>query len=362
MAAHETTTTCDDRPGHEREQRPRSRVDRFATGAVAAVLIAPVTFSALAHAGRAGPIPQAHLQDLVVAAAESSGPLAEAREQFRMLQKQVVELGDRVIGRTGLATRQRTLDAIVNQEIKVKSEEAAYENAKLAREVAEIAIVEYTEGIYRQVEATLKGELVLAEAGPPRAEDWVEALKNRLAKTKEASTGSAPELAYEYGLESRISEFELSVPRKRLDLANAQAKLDHFLLFAKTKREKELRAEVENARSDELAKQAHWEHEKFKLKNLQEAVKHQDEQGHGQQVLAHLKQAVSIVEELNSKLARAEKDLQPAAPIRDEIAYMNHQLQAVIDDLRREDAAAQWRKLKPGVHAAALKFLGPQAR
>ena len=41
-------------------------------------------------------------------------------------------------------------DQLVNQWITVKSAEASYENAKLAREVAEIAVVEYAEGIYKQ--------------------------------------------------------------------------------------------------------------------------------------------------------------------------------------------------------------------
>ena len=41
-------------------------------------------------------------------------------------------------------------DQLINQKITVKSAEANYENAKLAREVAEIAVMEYSEGIYKQ--------------------------------------------------------------------------------------------------------------------------------------------------------------------------------------------------------------------
>ena len=40
-------------------------------------------------------------------------------------------------------------DQLVNQRITVKAAEATYENARLAREVAEIAVVEYIEGIYK---------------------------------------------------------------------------------------------------------------------------------------------------------------------------------------------------------------------
>src|SRR2546421_5309526 len=41
---------------------------------------------------------------------------------------------------------------------------ATYENAKLTREVAEIAVIEYKEGIYRQDTDTIKGEIALAES------------------------------------------------------------------------------------------------------------------------------------------------------------------------------------------------------
>ena len=41
-------------------------------------------------------------------------------------------------------------DQLVNQKITTKSAEANHENAKLTREVAEIAVVEYEEGIFKQ--------------------------------------------------------------------------------------------------------------------------------------------------------------------------------------------------------------------
>jgi HlyD family secretion protein len=48
--------------------------------------------------------------------------------------------------------------------IALQSAAADYENAKLTREVAEIAVVEYTEGIFKQDLDTVKGELALAES------------------------------------------------------------------------------------------------------------------------------------------------------------------------------------------------------
>jgi len=54
-------------------------------------------------------------------------------------------------------------DSLTNQQITTKSAAANYENAKLTREVAEIAVVEYVEGIYVQDLQTVEGEIKLAE-------------------------------------------------------------------------------------------------------------------------------------------------------------------------------------------------------
>ncbi len=360
MWPSESMTILDDQPGHEREQKSQSMAHRFGLRAVVAALIAFAPLADLLHNARAGTVAQASSKNQVTATADSTVPLAESREQFRRLQTQLFELGAQVLGRA--APPNQISDAIINQQITVKSAEANYENAKLTREVAEIAVVEYTEGIYKQDLATLQGELKVAELGPPRAEDWVEAIKDRLAKTRQASIGSAPELAYEYGLEKTIAEIELRVPRRRLELANAQAKLDCFLSFAKSRREKELKAKVETARCEELAAQAVWERAKFKLKTLQEAVKHTDQEVHSQRVLTLLQAAVPIVEDLRIKLAQAEKDPQSNTPIRVEITTLTAQLHGLVELAQREVAAAQWAKVKPKLRSAAARFLGATAK
>ena len=62
-------------------------------------------------------------------------------------------------------------DQLINQKITTKSAEANYENAKLTREVAEIAVIEYVEGIFIQDQATVEGEIKLAESDLSRSED-----------------------------------------------------------------------------------------------------------------------------------------------------------------------------------------------
>jgi HlyD family secretion protein len=53
--------------------------------------------------------------------------------------------------------------------IALTSAKANYENAQLTREVAEIAVVEYTEGILKQDIATFEGEIILARFDLKRA-------------------------------------------------------------------------------------------------------------------------------------------------------------------------------------------------
>ena len=61
-------------------------------------------------------------------------------------------------------------ERLANQEIVIRGAEAAYEGARLAREVAEIALKEYLEGISPQEMATLRGEIALAESDPSSSE------------------------------------------------------------------------------------------------------------------------------------------------------------------------------------------------
>src|SRR5262249_16757681 len=66
------------------------------------------------------------------------------------------------------------VDQHTNQIIATEGAKAAYQNAKLTREVADIAVNEYVNGVYKQEEQTVLGEISLAEAERKRAEDRLE--------------------------------------------------------------------------------------------------------------------------------------------------------------------------------------------
>lgn len=342
---------------------PRGMPVRLAdTLVVAAVVLA---YGCIYNPSRilgAGALPQANSNGQAAAAADSSRFIVASRQKLNDLQAEVLGLGAAVLGSLEAANRPRIEDSIVNQRITVGSADAQYENTKLTRELAEIAVPEYEQGIFKQDEATLMGEVKLAQNNCDRSRDAIEAAEGRLAKIKQASRGTAEDLALEYSFEDSVAQAVLREPRARLEVDKAQAKLDALRQFTGPKRVKELKSEVEKARSDELAKKARWEIEKFKLIKLHEAATVQAPGVHEKQVLTLLDQAVRILDQVSTKLDQADKDQTADEPLRKEIADLTGQLQALVERARGEVAAAKWAKLKPRVRDAAARYLGAQAK
>jgi RND family efflux transporter MFP subunit len=149
-------------------------------------------------------------------------------------------------------------DQLTNQKISTQGAEASFQNAKLTREVAEIAVKEYEEGIFIQDRATCEGEIKLAESDLARASDRVD-WATRM---------------YEKGYVSKaqkISE-ELNYQKAKFALEQAQSKLNVLLNYTRGKTIKELRSDVEKARSDELAKEQTWQLEKTKEAKLEKQI------------------------------------------------------------------------------------------
>ena len=68
-------------------------------------------------------------------------------------------------------------DQLVNQRVATESAKANYQNAKLTREIAEIAITEYTDGIFLEDLATVEGKIRLARSDLQRSRDMLEYVK-----------------------------------------------------------------------------------------------------------------------------------------------------------------------------------------
>ena len=145
-------------------------------------------------------------------------------------------------------------DSLTNQKIATQGAEASFQNAKLTREVAEIAVKEYEEGIFLQDKATCEGEIKLAQSDLARSSDRVDWAVRM----------------YEKGYVSKAAKVseELNFQKANFALEQAQSKLHVLLDYTKGKTIKELRSEVEKARSDELAKEQTFQLEKTKEAKL----------------------------------------------------------------------------------------------
>ena len=149
-------------------------------------------------------------------------------------------------------------DQLTNQKIATQGAEASFQNAKLTREVAEIAVKEYVEGIYLQDKATIQGEIKLAESDLARAADRVDWATRMFEKGYVSKA-------------QKVSE-ELNFQKAKFTLEQAQSKLNVLENYTKAKTIKELESEVEKALSDELAKKQTYQLEKDKEAKLEKQI------------------------------------------------------------------------------------------
>jgi HlyD family secretion protein len=145
-------------------------------------------------------------------------------------------------------------DSLTNQKITTESAKANFANATLTREVAQIAVTEYVEGIYKQDLATVEGEIKLAESELSRSADRVDWAQRMYLK------------GY-VSLAQKVSE-DLALKKARFALEQAQSKKKVLVDYTRDKTIKELESDVKKALSDELAKKATHELEAGKEKKL----------------------------------------------------------------------------------------------
>ncbi len=269
--------------------------------------------------------------------------LGEFSDRLTAICNEVVRLGSLINKDRDVA--QKMQNAFLNQRIKVASTEANYENAKLAREIAEIGVAEYEEGIYKQDLATLEGELVLARSDLMRARDTVEILKDRLAQVKKASTHTEPEREYERGFEVKITESIARIPKVQQDLAAAESRLLILRQFTKTKRTSELKAEVERRRADELDRQAALVEAQATLERLKNAQspapdKHRDRE------LDLLGQSITLATDLKTALDQIEKSGEWGEATKAQMDQSLDRLHALVSDAQSEHAASTWARTK----------------
>lgn len=148
-----------------------------------------------------------------------------------------------------------TSQRLVNLRIEHQNKEAAYQQAKLAREVAEIAVVAYTEGTSKTELTEAKGAISAEEAALEQATEDLKKLDAILQKSQKLEARFLDELMTSYRIELAVNSAENLYRKQEIRLEEAKGKLTHLEKFAIPGRTLELKSEVEKARSNELTLQ-----------------------------------------------------------------------------------------------------------
>ncbi len=143
------------------------------------------------------------------------------------------------------------------QRFRTRKARAAYEVARLNREIAEIAVDEYQEGTYIQTLATADGEIKLAEANLQRAKDRLEWAR-RMSRT-----GRLP---------GHLASYEMDLKKARYTLEQAETQKQVLLKYTRPKTIEALQAEVCRARKAELEKEGAWLREAAKQARMERLI------------------------------------------------------------------------------------------
>jgi RNA polymerase sigma factor (sigma-70 family) len=155
-------------------------------------------------------------------------------------------------------------DLLKKLQLATKAAEAAYLNAKLTRQVAEMAVSEYREGILLDDAPPLRGEVAVEAADLTHALD-------RAAWSKKMYEKGYVSKAQKDADEMYLKQANLAIRNKGYisKTTREETKRSVLQMYVSNKTIKQLESEVEKARSDELAKHATWELERAKLKKLE---------------------------------------------------------------------------------------------
>ena len=306
------------------------------------VVLAASLSSAQSNPPRAGNHPPAgttHSPSLFVT--ESRATLKGLHETMARLAAQVLaDVGSDVPAEGGEAS----------QSLVVESAKAGHQQAVLNREAAQIALKEYQENIFKRDKESYETEIKLAQAELESAKRTIPQASERLARFNQVRTGSAGDLSRRWRFESGEIVAQLQAKKAQFTLEQAQSKLTLLMGLEKWKHEKGLMADVEKARSDELAKQVSWGLEQSKLvkiKQIQEPANGRflltDQR---RLTLALLDRAIPIEERLSVLLDQIKEDRDPGDAIRTDITDLTRRLQGIVAEAQHGETAAALSRLK----------------
>jgi RND family efflux transporter MFP subunit len=173
----------------------------------------------------------------------------------------------------------RLRDQLTNQQIAENRAEASFALARSGRETSELAVREFVEGKLPRERERLRAEadlarraIVRAEASLKRARDARERL-NAISAAR-PGTVSPADLAAELDIEDRRDAADQAIEREKKTLESATANLKLLETFTAPRTTRELQIDVEQKRSDELAKKQVWELAQSKTKKLDKMIQY----------------------------------------------------------------------------------------
>jgi RND family efflux transporter MFP subunit len=168
-------------------------------------------------------------------------------------------------------------DRLRNQRIATLEAESLYQKAMRDREIAEIAVIAYVEGSYKQELEKVQGDIAAAKSAIAKA-DAQRARTRRASErlnhilTVKGETATAAEIVAGLDVENRVEVAEQNLLRETMKLERAETARQVLEKYTRDKTVKQLQSEVEKARSDELARQQAWKLEKDKEPKLERQI------------------------------------------------------------------------------------------
>lgn len=223
-------------------------------------------------------------------------------------------------------------DQLDRMRIDAMKAEGAHQFATSRREIAEMALKEYTE-------ATLPHELTAADGAIGVAQAAQVAARE---KAKQANDDTQKLVA------------QLEVMKAAFSLEQAESNKMVLVKHTRSKLTKDLGAQLEKALSEERARKAEWELLKKRIEKTEKSAKaepsHTDVEN---RIIALLDRAVPVEEQVQAMLARIQKDPKLVDTVAAEVRSRADELGAIIDEAEAVKASADFDRLKQRIQRAA---------
>ena len=195
--------------------------------------------------------------------ASKSGKIEAQRGRWKRLRAEYLRIASSLM-EPGESDGLARADDLTGSQIQTRMAEAASRNAKVEREIAEIAVAEYLDGTAKQELAGAKAEIDASESAIKRAEGRLGRARTARreiagALAAKGDTLTAPDLAARLFAEGVFEDEGLQVARWKFALEQAKVKQTILTEFSQKQRTLKLKSEVERKRAEELARESEWE-------------------------------------------------------------------------------------------------------